>query len=111
MVVEVDRDQGLVGVGDDALQRPALRRRLEDAVHFLKRGVALRRESEVDQADVRRRHPHGRAVELALQFRQHLADGARSEEHTSELQSLMRISYAGFCLKKKKQKNINTNTA
>src|SRR3546814_8218237 len=30
----------------------------------------------------------------------------RSEEHTSELQSLMRISYAVFCLKKK---NINTN--
>src|SRR3546814_5685202 len=33
-----------------------------------------------------------------------LATGAgRSEEHTSELQSLMRISYAVFCLKKKKQ--------
>src|SRR3546814_5832690 len=32
----------------------------------------------------------------------------RSEEHTSELQSLMRISYAVFCLKKKKNKdNIN----
>src|SRR3546814_3401677 len=30
---------------------------------------------------------------------------ARSEEHTSELQSLMRISYAVFCLKKKKQSN------
>src|SRR3546814_7709403 len=29
---------------------------------------------------------------------------SRSEEHTSELQSLMRISYAVFCLKKKKQK-------
>src|SRR3546814_10797973 len=29
--------------------------------------------------------------------------GERSEEHTSELQSLMRISYAVFCLKKKKQ--------
>src|SRR3546814_10498672 len=29
--------------------------------------------------------------------------GIRSEEHTSELQSLMRISYAVFCLKKKKQ--------
>src|SRR3546814_3957030 len=28
--------------------------------------------------------------------------GLRSEEHTSELQSLMRISYAGFCLNKKK---------
>src|SRR3546814_9027551 len=32
----------------------------------------------------------------------------RSEEHTSELQSLMRISYAVFCLKKKKTKNILT---
>src|SRR3546814_10475259 len=31
-------------------------------------------------------------------------DGLRSEEHTSELQSLMRISYAVFCLKKKNQK-------
>src|SRR3546814_5033599 len=32
----------------------------------------------------------------------------RSEEHTSELQSLMRISYAVFCLKKKKNKNNKT---
>src|SRR3546814_9738042 len=32
----------------------------------------------------------------------------RSEEHTSELQSLMRISYAVFCLKKKKQNSNNT---
>src|SRR3546814_4396589 len=31
---------------------------------------------------------------------------ARSEEHTSELQSLMRISYAVFCLKKKKHTNV-----
>src|SRR3546814_5456209 len=30
----------------------------------------------------------------------------RSEEHTSELQSLMRISYAVFCLKKKKTQNV-----
>src|SRR3546814_5625165 len=34
--------------------------------------------------------------------------GRRSEEHTSELQSLMRISYAVFCLKKKKKKKNNT---
>src|SRR3546814_1431848 len=34
----------------------------------------------------------------------------RSEEHTSELQSLMRISYAVFCLKKK-NKNINNKTS
>src|SRR3546814_9295873 len=36
-------------------------------------------------------------------------DGARSEEHTSELQSLMRISYAVFCLKKKKPKELNAH--
>src|SRR3546814_968455 len=35
-------------------------------------------------------------------------DRSRSEEHTSELQSLMRISYAVFCLKKKKTKHIQT---
>src|SRR3546814_3415846 len=34
----------------------------------------------------------------------------RSEEHTSELQSLMRISYAVFCLKKKKKNIIKTAT-
>src|SRR3546814_5446228 len=33
---------------------------------------------------------------------------ARSEEHTSELQSLMRISYAVFCLKKNNKKNNNS---
>src|SRR3546814_7370243 len=33
----------------------------------------------------------------------------RSEEHTSELQSLMRISYAVFCLKKKKKELYQTN--
>src|SRR3546814_2671806 len=41
--------------------------------------------------------------------------GRGSEEHTSELQSLMRLSYAVFCLKKKKKKikinNIDTHTA
>src|SRR3546814_4800953 len=34
-------------------------------------------------------------------------EAKRSEEHTSELQSLMRISYAVFCLKKKTYKNTN----
>src|SRR3546814_7401170 len=42
-------------------------------------------------------------VLLGLQLRgEGLPCGQRSEEHTSELQSLMRISYAVFCLKKKK---------
>src|SRR3546814_4613240 len=35
--------------------------------------------------------------------------GARSEEHTSELQSLMRISYAVFCLKKKNKQQQTTD--
>src|SRR3546814_1868482 len=36
-------------------------------------------------------------------------EGFRSEEHTSELQSLMSISYAVFCLKKKKTHTLNNN--
>src|SRR3546814_2708303 len=43
--------------------------------------------------------PHGRKVKHGIQ--------QRSEEHTSELQSLMRISYAVFCLKKKITVHIN----
>src|SRR3546814_4295018 len=39
-----------------------------------------------------------------------LIEGAKSEEHTSELQSLMRISYAVFCLKKKKTPDNNNTT-
>src|SRR3546814_10012255 len=46
---------------------------------------------------------HGNGSRLGLVIQNPLA---RSEEHTSELQSLMRISYAVFCLKQKKQ---NTN--
>src|SRR3546814_4709209 len=41
--------------------------------------------------------------------RQSAARTARSEEHTSELQSLMRISYAVFCLKKKKKNTTTTS--
>src|SRR3546814_10195957 len=49
-----------------------------------------------------------RADEIgAVQRRQRIAH-RRSEEHTSELQSLMRISYAVFCLKKKKKNTNNT---
>src|SRR3546814_9287779 len=51
----------------------------------------------------RERHGHRRRPQLACPQRQH---GQRSEEHTSELQSLMRISYAVFCLKKKNKKTL-----
>src|SRR3546814_1517520 len=46
-------------------------------------------------------HAADRAAAVQGRLRQEPADVARSEEHTSELQSLMRISYAVFCLNKK----------
>src|SRR3546814_2846984 len=46
--------------------------------------------------------PRGRIVRSPPQSRRRHQPTTRSEEHTSELQSLMRISYAVFCLKQKK---------
>src|SRR3546814_10099667 len=48
------------------------------------------------------RHAYRQAA-VALDATGQSEDRTRSEEHTSELQSLMRISYAVFCLKKKKK--------
>src|SRR3546814_2567354 len=73
--------------------------------------IAMRHDDAADQP--RRYAPAGRVAELLRTFTvlelysSRLGEiGAevmrRSEEHTSELQSLMRISYAVFCLKKKK---------
>src|SRR3546814_4332916 len=71
------------------------------------------RVAEQQQVEVERARAPARivflavAAELALDIEQRIEQRARievgrSEEHTSELQSLMRISYAVFCLKKKK---------
>src|SRR3546814_4779988 len=46
---------------------------------------------------------------LEVAHERELRDLRRSEEHTSELQSLMRISYAVFCLKKKNTKQYSNN--
>src|SRR3546814_2562094 len=64
-------------------------------------GVAQFAPQRVDVRPLALEVAHALAGQLALGF----GGGAvgRSEEHTSELQSLMRISYAVFCLKKKKQ--------
>src|SRR3546814_1786539 len=52
----------------------------------------------------------GSVLQAKFVDRRHpVASGYRSEEHTSELQSLMRISYAVFCLKKKKKKYTKQN--
>src|SRR3546814_8127690 len=54
-------------------------------------------------------HPGMTALTLILSFATSRAWERRSEEHTSELQSLMRISYAVFCLKKKKITKVITS--
>src|SRR3546814_6986755 len=79
------------------LDRPPLDR-LEQCVEIVEQDVArarqLHREAGVEH--VRTRHP---LMHEARGFADMLGDVGRSEEHTSELQSLMRISYAFFCLK------------
>src|SRR3546814_2923036 len=55
--------------------------------------------------------PIERTSELAAIVRRATGYRPRSEEHTSELQSLMRISYAVFCLKKKTRKDITIHTS
>src|SRR3546814_7515682 len=59
---------------------------------------------QVDEPRDAEDHAEPRRIDLAGTFRIVLAI-PRSEEHTSELQSLMRISYAVFCLKKKTKQN------
>src|SRR3546814_1383520 len=70
------------------------------------RSRSTRTELEIGQQPARQqhRHPHIDPAALGALRRDEARRGLRdrSEEHTSELQSLMRISYAVFCLKKKK---------
>src|SRR3546814_3964887 len=99
-------------------QRPRPRRSAQfvaDAQHVAPGVVERHRKAELDHPDAHRpqlpveprvaaiaahddRRPRGDDV---LELRAQPLDPVRSEEHTSELQSLMRISYAVFCLKKK----------
>src|SRR3546814_7553347 len=60
------------------------------------------------EQDARQRLEWGQRMGTAVDDLQRVA-GQRSEEHTPELKSLMRISYAVFCLKKKTQKTTETN--
>src|SRR3546814_1254314 len=102
-------DLGGIGAGDE----PGRDRRqvIAEAALVLEAGakprggeeVGVLRQDAAGQEDaalraIAQRHVAGEAAE---------EEAERSEEHTSELQSLMRISYAVFCLKKKKQTNHN----
>src|SRR3546814_6204331 len=59
---------------------------------------------QIVELEVQAPAPEGDAQREAYGTLRDAFAGKRSEEHTSELQSLMRISYAVFCLKKKKKK-------
>src|SRR3546814_9766460 len=64
------------------------------------------RKGNIQMMSVRRAAERGQTTTGWLDSRHSFSFGRyRSEEHTSELQSLMRISYAVFCLKKKKWKH------
>src|SRR3546814_9395363 len=66
--------------------------------------------AEHREGDANALHQAGqRKAATVADMPRHPAPDGRSEEHTSELQSLMRISYAVFCLKKNKQKNTRTH--
>src|SRR3546814_1873742 len=77
---------------------PVLDVRREAGAHYrFGEAVTLDLGRDVDVVLMRQDPPFDLGYERRLGKR-----GVRSEEHTSELQSLMRISYAVFCLKKKK---------
>src|SRR3546814_5240935 len=77
-----DRNQGNVAAARSGMQSAEARRN----------SVLANTQAEIANA---------RATLQAAEARVAALEGSRSEEHTSELQSLMRISYAVFCLKKK----------
>src|SRR3546814_8214502 len=82
-------------------QHAALRRRPESPRPAARCAIAQVRSRRNETASARRP-----AALAGWPLRRGQRNDRRSEEHTSELQSLMRISYAVFCLKKKKT-NIN----
>src|SRR3546814_3128416 len=91
-------------------------RRSREAVEAVPEGVEEVEEYLCHGCSGSQRRPASILVEGELQTHRERGQGewrrvwsSRSEEHTSELQSLMRISYAVFCLKKKKQLTTKPN--
>src|SRR3546814_6560825 len=100
----VNREDSVADLGLDrarALEQRQ-RRHLLDALDHRQADAAHALAGIAEQQELRR------AARTCLGLGRFLAvPPGRSEEHTSELQSLMRISYAVFCLKKKKQQKEN----
>src|SRR3546814_1677801 len=103
-------DAALAGEGRDGLQIDQLQQRIGRCLDPDEPGFRAHRRFQalqarhVDEAEVEARRAPAHPLEQAVGAAVEVVHGDRSEEHTSELQSLMRISYAVFCLKKKKKK-------
>src|SRR3546814_7873174 len=98
---------GAVAVAIDHLRRVIVEADVE-IIAIDRTGIAV---NELDarsrgrlQDDTQVAAPAVRREQAEIDVADDIAGADRSEEHTSELQSLMRISYAVFCLKKKKCK-------
>src|SRR3546814_6481776 len=87
------------GIGRDVVFRDQDRHAIANGRRLLAAALENTAAGERQQ-----RHPDGGRLHQL----DHCAALSRSEEHTSELQSLMRISYAVFCLKKKKYSPTHT---
>src|SRR3546814_4287752 len=114
-VADLLEDHLLGGLGSNAAELDR-RQRIDDEVADRGVGLLLLRVLEADLLEIVvglvdhfQHPPQPHVAALGVDLRADVVLGAiaragRSEEHTSELQSLMRISYAVFCLKKKKTK-------
>src|SRR3546814_8625189 len=91
----------MFGAAPSARSRPARLERRGGAAAIGAEAVARMPIDQAARRGIGRRFAGAHPIERAEQR-------GRSEEHTSELQSLMRISYAVFCLKKKKQTKKHT---
>src|SRR3546814_8755477 len=96
-----------VGLDVDRIRAPAVERRGQELVAPVVGRADLPRPLVVE-ADQVGRVAQAQQGELVAEVV--VVVGQRSEEHTSELQSLMRNSYAVFCLKKKNKHTPMTNT-
>src|SRR3546814_3596708 len=91
-LADAEAVNGLIGKAEAAMGQVDI---LVNNAGITRDGLAMRMKDEDWQTVL--------DVDLTAAFRLARASLKRSEEHTSELQSLMRISYAVFCLKKKKK--------
>src|SRR3546814_9646567 len=102
-VCSSDLDPVMIEHVGDAVGGLQLGGRRGGAVRRRRRFRGLQRGGDAHAAVIviLRRQDDRLVAQRAADLRHRLGGGPRSEEHTSELQSLMRISYAVFCLKKK----------